>query len=123
MNNKNCDINYIDLKSTIVVHQKCKEEISMEISNGLKVFRKKEIIANVVGNNLVILSRDGKRIYRLNQTARYIFENCEGKTLETLASAIIDSCNNKEDLSIDKIIEDCKAVLNDFYKYDLVFFK
>lgn len=91
--------------------------------NNALVLKNHNLICNVTGDNLVILSKDGRRVYSLNKTARFIFENCEGKTIEEIANSLYEICNDKESISLNLIINDCRNVISDFNKNGIVYIK
>ena len=81
---------------------------------------KKNCLEDDMGEIKVILGGDEKNIFRLNETAKFIWDNCNGRKISEISSLLFNACNNKETLDINVIIRDCKETILLFLDNDLV---
>lgn len=68
----------------------------------------------------VILGKDEKSIFRLNETAKFIWDNCNGRKISEISSLLFDACVNKESLDIDVISKDCEEIISMFLNNGLI---
>ena len=71
------------------------------------VVMKKNCLEDDIEKVKVILGKDEKSIFRLNETAKFIWDNCNGRRISEISTLLFDACVNKESLDIDVISEDC----------------
>ncbi len=73
-------------------------------------------ILNQIEDSYVILDKKTKSLHLLNESAMYILENCEGKTIDEIAHEIYDNCLNKEEITEKMIKEDCFTMMMEMEK-------
>lgn len=78
------------------------------------IFRKRNRPFQKVDENsmVLVLSGNEKEILTLNDTAFSIWENCDGKNLEEIASYIIELYNLNKDEYFETIIADCDEIIS-----------
>lgn len=81
---------------------------------------KKDCLENDIEKVKVILGKDERSIFRLNETAKYIWDNCNGKKISEISRLLFDACVNKESLDIEVISEDCKEIISMFLDNGLI---
>lgn len=78
------------------------------------IFRKRNRPFQKVNQSsmVLVLSGNEKEILTLNDTAFLIWENCNGKNLEEIASYIIDFYNLNKDEYFETVIADCDEIIS-----------
>ena len=87
---------------------------------GDNIVIKKDCLEDDMEKIKVILGKDEKSIFRLNETAKFIWDNCNGRTVSEISSLLFDACVNKEFLDIDVINKDCKEIISMFLDNGLI---
>ncbi len=65
-------------------------------------------------DNLIILGGDGN-LSVLNNTSKFLYENCDNESVHTLTKRLIDACVDKDELD-EKIVE--RDVMNVIVKFE-----
>lgn len=93
-----------------------------EINSGKDdvVVMKKNCLEDDIEKVKVILGKDEKSIFRLNETAKFIWDNCNGRRISEISTLLFDACVNKESLDIDVISEDCREIISMLLDNDLI---
>lgn len=81
---------------------------------------KKDCLEDDMDKIKVILGKDEKSIFRLNETAKFIWDNCNGRKISEISSLLFDACVDKESLDIGVISEDCKEIISMFLDNGLI---
>lgn len=81
---------------------------------------KKDCLEDDMEKIKVILGKDEKSIFKLNETAKFIWDNCNGKKISEISSLLFDACVNKESLDIDVISKDCEEIISMFLNNGLI---
>lgn len=63
--------------------------------------------------NLIVLNNNSGELLLLNQTSKFMFENCEGKTPDSLINELYDLCNDQENIEYNQMYEECMAAIED----------
>ena len=63
------------------------------------------------GNSLIVLLDNDEKVCVLNETSRFLYENCSGKTVENLCKELFEIILDKESLSFDMLMNDCIEAL------------
>lgn len=63
-----------------------------------------------MGEKYLVLA-NGNQMITLNEIAFYMWQNCDGKTVDELATYIYEQIINKEEVTIGQIENDCKNVI------------
>ncbi|MET3211260.1 UNVERIFIED_CONTAM: hypothetical protein ABIC26_004227 [Paenibacillus sp. PvR008] len=74
--------------------------------NADTLLSKVNVINEDLGNESLIMDQNNEMFF-LNQTAKYLWENCNGKTVSQVAKLLYDQCLDKETLDLNDIIVDC----------------
>lgn len=56
------------------------------------------------GNSLIVLLDNDEKVCVLNETSRFLYENCSGKTVENLCKELFEIILDKESLSFDMLM-------------------
>jgi len=89
-----------------------------------------ELIKNVSLNlprqeyedNLIILGKDGS-LSVLNNTSKFLYENCDNQTVHMLTKRLIDACIEKDELDEEKVEMDVMNAITQFEKKGFVTFQ
>ncbi len=94
---------------------------NMEINEFTKVKRN---MVNVQEQNekLIALSSDDQKMVVLNETARFLYENCDGKTIFEIAHELYSLCINQDEISIENIIDDAIVAFLKMFEQGLIEF-
>ena len=84
------------------------------------VVMKKNCLEDDIEKVKVILGKDEKSIFGLNETAKFIWDNCNGRRISEISTLLFDACVNKESLDIDVISEDCREIISMLLDNDLI---
>ena len=73
-------------------------------------------------DNLIILGRDGE-LSVLNNTSKFLYENCDNESIHSLTRCLIDACIEKEELD-EKMVElDIINLITEFEKRGFIAFQ
>lgn len=64
------------------------------------------VINEDLGEESLVLDRN-KDMFFLNQTAKYLWEHCNGRTVAEVAGMLYDQCLDKETLNLNEVLTDC----------------
>lgn len=81
---------------------------------------KRGFLSQQEGDFLIVSTEKGSEFCVLNEMAQFIFENCNGLTCEQLVNKIFEACVDKEHLSKENIMDDCKEVLDTLERKGLI---
>lgn len=71
------------------------------------------------GDFLIVLS-DDISLTLLNSTSKYIYYNCEGKTVGSIGEMLFQECIDKEDLNKQEVISDCIEAIESMVNLGLI---
>lgn len=83
-------------------------------------YRKNDYILNKIQEDYVVLDKKNKALHLLNESAAFMLEYCNGKTIEDIAEEIYCSCLNKEEITKTMIEEDCQLLMKEMEEKGLV---
>lgn len=84
------------------------------------ICRSQKYIKNEFCDDIVVLNPRTKEVCLLNQTAAFILEACDGRSIEELAQSVYDICIDKDNLSLHDIKKDCMEIIKVMVEKDLV---
>lgn len=64
------------------------------------------VIHEDLGGESLVMDRN-REMFFLNQTAKYLWEHCNGRTVKEVAGMLYDQCLEKEQLNFSDIVADC----------------
>ena len=76
----------------------------------MKLLRCVKPVAQVVGDELLLLERSSGRLHRLNATAAWIYERCDGRTAAAIA-AELSTCFDVDESTALRDVEDAAGLL------------
>ncbi|KWX77128.1 PqqD family peptide modification chaperone [Paenibacillus jilunlii] len=74
--------------------------------NANTLLSKVNVINEDLGEESLVLDRNNEMFF-LNQTAKYLWEHCNGRTVSEVAGLLYDQCLDKDGLVLSDIITDC----------------
>ncbi len=74
--------------------------------NANTLLSKVNVINEDLGEESLVLDRNNEMFF-LNQTAKYLWEHCNGRTVSEVAGLLYDQCLDKDGLELSDIITDC----------------
>jgi Coenzyme PQQ synthesis protein D (PqqD) len=78
--------------------------------------RRQDLVVRIVAGEVLILDRAAGRVHRLNRTAGYIWNVCDGRS----ASEIANEMAAHFDVIPDMVLSDVQTTLSDFRRHGLV---
>ena len=72
--------------------------------------------------NLIILGKDGS-LSVLNNTSKFLYENCDNQSVHTLTKRLIDACIEKDELNEKKVEMDVMNAIVQFEKKGFITFQ
>ena len=72
--------------------------------------------------NLIILGKDGS-LSVLNNTSKFLYENCDNQSVHTLTKRLIDACIEKDELNEKKVEMDVLNAIVQFEKKGFITFQ
>lgn len=72
------------------------------------------------GDTLIILSSDNNKLLTLNQTSQFLYENCDGKSVGSVAHELYEKCKDFTDISFEQVLSDSEVALDDMEKNGLI---
>lgn len=76
----------------------------------MKLLRCVQPVAQVVGDELLLLEQNSGRLHRLNATAAWIYERCDGRTAAAIAGEL-SSCFDVDESTALHDVEDAARLL------------
>jgi Coenzyme PQQ synthesis protein D (PqqD) len=76
----------------------------------MKLLRCVQPVAQVVGDELLLLEKGSGRLHRLNATAAWIYERCDGRTAAAIAGEL-SSCFDVDESIALRDVEDAARLL------------
>ena len=70
------------------------------------ILLKVDAINEDLGDESLLLDQENE-MFLLNPTAKFLWENCDGKNVNELAQLLYDQCTDKETLDFSEIQSDC----------------
>lgn len=64
------------------------------------------VIHEDLGEESLVMDSN-REMFFLNQTAKYLWEHCNGRTVSEVAGMLYDQCLEKEQLKLSDIVTDC----------------
>lgn len=80
--------------------------------NANTLLSKVNVINEDLGGESLVLDRNNEMFF-LNQTAKYLWEHCNGRTVSEVASLLYDQCLDKDGLELSDIITDCLSAFEE----------
>lgn len=74
----------------------------------------------VSGEELLVLLDGRKEINVLNQTSQFLYNNCEGKTVDAVTKELYLQCVDKEELDYENVLKDCMKAFENLEKIGLI---
>ena len=78
--------------------------------------RRADLLTRLTDGEAVILDRTAGKIHRLNTTASYIWNECDGRSASEIAARMVAHFDTNPDL----VLRDIEATLSDFRRLGLV---
>ncbi|WP_405114332.1 PqqD family protein [Paenibacillus sp. FSL K6-1217] len=74
--------------------------------NASTLLSKVNVIHEDLGEESLVMDRNHGMFF-LNQTAKYLWEHCNGRTISEVAGMLHEQCLEKDQLELSDIIKDC----------------
>lgn len=85
-----------------------------------KTYYKNNYILNKIQDDYVVLNKKNKTLHLLNESAIFILEHCDGKTVKEIVNEVFRSCSNQEEVTKEMIEEDCYLLMKEMVERGLV---
>ncbi len=73
----------------------------------------------VEGEQILVLAKPDE-ILTLNSTARFVYENCNGETLDTITDKLYAEIINKDEVTVEQIRADCTRLIEHLVSKGLI---
>lgn len=71
-------------------------------------------------DSLIILVDENEKVCVLNETSKFLYENCVDKTVEQLSLILYEQILDKESIKFETILEDCIEALSYMQEANLI---
>lgn len=85
-----------------------------------KIYYKNDYILNKIQDDYVVLNKKDKTLHLLNESAIFILQHCDGKTVKEIVNEVYRSCSNQEEVTKEMIEEDCYLLMKEMVERGLV---
>ncbi len=80
----------------------------------------KRILHTISHGERTILKLENGQIIGLNQTAKFLYDNCDGKTLAMLCDELIKACTMNDSLDKTAVKRDCEEAMDNLHALGLI---
>lgn len=80
-----------------------------------------EVIIRTLGDDTVALNENANQIISLNPTAKFLLENCDGKTGNELIQLFYAQLTDKDELPYQMILDDCNEALDKMLESNFIY--
>ncbi|AOY75345.1 PqqD family protein [Clostridium formicaceticum] len=88
--------------------------------NLASILQKKDLIYEKTDDETVILSDDKDEFHILNETATFLLDHCDGKTIKELITFLYNTCVNKDEIKYEEVKEDCIPIIEEMVNKGLI---
>ena len=71
----------------------------------------------------LVLDEETGAIFLVNETSHFLYENCDGQSVESLCELLFDQCIDKDQLDKRTVYEGCTKALETLLKMELLTIK
>lgn len=73
-------------------------------------------------DNLIVLLSESELLV-MNETAQFIYERCDKKTVEEIACELFEACKESSDITFEQVVQDCMESIKEMIVKGLVTIK